>query len=108
MAQLDLKASEKDADMYHLSMSEEAMPLLEAVKKHIAEERGADHRGVLPSGRRPQGPLELGAGPARTARRAPRTRRRKPGLWNFFLPDADTGEGLKNLDYAYIAAELGK
>ena len=30
------------------------------------------------------------------------------GLWNFFLPDADTGEGLKNLDYAYIAAQLGK
>ena len=30
------------------------------------------------------------------------------GLWNFFLPDADTGEGLKNLDYAFIAAELGK
>ena len=33
---------------------------------------------------------------------------KKQGLWNFFLPDADTGEGLKNLDYAYIAAELGK
>ena len=30
------------------------------------------------------------------------------GLWNFFLPDAETGEGLSNLDYAYIAAELGK
>src|SRR6476620_8365681 len=30
------------------------------------------------------------------------------GLWNFFLPDAETGEGLKNLDYAYVAAELGK
>ncbi len=30
------------------------------------------------------------------------------GLWNFFLPDAETGDGLKNLDYAYIAAELGK
>src|SRR6201991_2470396 len=30
------------------------------------------------------------------------------GLWNFFLPDAHSGEGLKNLDYAYIAAELGK
>ena len=26
----------------------------------------------------------------------------------FLLPDAETGEGLKNLDYAYIAAELGK
>ncbi len=31
------------------------------------------------------------------------------GLWNFFLPDAtDIGKGLNNLDYAYIAAELGK
>ena len=30
------------------------------------------------------------------------------GLWNFFLPDDETGQGLKNLDYAYIAAELGK
>src|SRR5436305_7297689 len=30
------------------------------------------------------------------------------GLWNFFLPDAHTGEGLSNLDYAYIAVELGK
>jgi acyl-CoA dehydrogenase len=46
-------------------------------------------------------------GPARAAREAPRTRPR-PGLWNFFLPDAETGEGLTNLDYAYIAAELGK
>ena len=33
---------------------------------------------------------------------------REKGLWNFFLPDAETGEGLSNLDYAYIAAELGK
>src|SRR5258708_9496810 len=30
------------------------------------------------------------------------------GLWNFFLPDAETGDGLKNLDYAYIAAQLSK
>lgn len=29
-------------------------------------------------------------------------------LWNLFLPDVETGEGLKNLDYAYIAAETGK
>ncbi|MAW33806.1 MAG: acyl-CoA dehydrogenase [Proteobacteria bacterium] len=33
---------------------------------------------------------------------------KKSGLWNFFLPDSDTCEGLTNLDYAYIAAELGK
>jgi acyl-CoA dehydrogenase len=30
------------------------------------------------------------------------------GLWNFFLPDTEYGQGLNNLDYAYIAAELGK
>src|SRR5690606_16695911 len=33
---------------------------------------------------------------------------KKAGLWNFFLPNAETGEGLSNLDYAYIATELGK
>ena len=40
--------------------------------------------------------------------RRPKTKAKEEGLWNFFLPDAETGEGLKNLDYAYIAAELGK
>ncbi len=33
---------------------------------------------------------------------------KEQGLWNFFLPDAETGEGLSNLDYAYIAMEFGK
>jgi len=33
---------------------------------------------------------------------------KKAGLWNFFLPNAETGEGLSNLDYCYIANELGK
>jgi acyl-CoA dehydrogenase len=38
----------------------------------------------------------------------PRPRPSEQGLWNFFLPNAETGEGLSNLDYAYIAVELGK
>jgi len=33
---------------------------------------------------------------------------KESGLWNFFLPDSELGDGLTNLDYAYIAAELGK
>ena len=37
-----------------------------------------------------------------------KARAKAAGLWNFFLPDATSGEGLSNLDYAYIAAELGK
>ncbi len=32
---------------------------------------------------------------------------KEAGLWNFFLPDSEVG-GLSNLDYAYIAVELGK
>ena len=48
----------------------------------------------------PPGQLELLEGAKQKAREA--------GLWNFFLPNAKIGEGLSNLDYAYIAAELAK
>jgi len=33
---------------------------------------------------------------------------RDAGLWNFFLPNAEDGVGTRELDYAYIASELGK
>ncbi|MGB0922332.1 MAG: acyl-CoA dehydrogenase family protein [Alphaproteobacteria bacterium] len=93
--------------MNDLRMSKEAQPLLEAVKKHIQEnvipiqeefyrlgEGRADRWSYVP------GQLELLEGAKEKAKAA--------GLWNFFLPDAETGEGLSNLDYAFIAAELGK
>ncbi|MBJ6371707.1 acyl-CoA dehydrogenase family protein [Sedimentitalea arenosa] len=93
--------------MNDLSMSEGARPLLDAVVKHIAEnvdpiteefyrlgEGRADRWSYAP------GQLEL----LETAKK----KARENGLWNFFLPNAETGEGLSNLDYAYIAAELGK
>ncbi len=107
MAEMNLKASGADADMFHLSMSDEAMPLLLAVKKFIAEEVApiADEFYRLGENRKDRwswapGQLEL--------LDKAKTKAKKQGLWNFFLPDADTGEGLKNLDYAYIAAELGR
>ncbi len=94
-------------ELNNLAMSPEARPLLAAVKKHIAEnvepiteeffrlgEGRADRWSYAP------GQLELLEGAKNKAKAA--------GLWNFFLPNAETGEGLKNLDYAYIAAELGK
>jgi len=102
-----MSQSNVDADLNNLAMSEEAVPLLDAVKKHIQEnvqpiteeffrlgEGRADRWSWAP------GQLELLEGAKNKAKES--------GLWNFFLPDADTGEGLKNLDYAYIAAELGK
>ncbi len=101
------KGTVADTDMYNLSMSEEAEPLLAAVKKFIAEEVApiAPKFYELGENRKDRwswapGQLEL----LDTAKK----KAKKTGLWNFFLPDADTGEGLKNLDYAYIAAELGR
>lgn len=94
-------------DMNNLEMSEGAKPLLDKVIKHITEnvdpiteefyqlgEGRADRWSYAP------GQLEL----LETAKQ----KARNAGLWNFFLPNAETGEGLSNLDYAYIAAELGK
>ncbi|WP_144821467.1 acyl-CoA dehydrogenase family protein [Marinobacter piscensis] len=93
--------------MNDLRMSEKSRPLLEAVKQHIRDnvdpileeyqrlgEGRADRFSYVP------GQLELLDGAKKKAQEA--------GLWNFFLPNAETGEGLSNLDYAYLAVELGK
>ena len=91
----------------NLEMSEKAKPLLAAVIKHIREnvDPMSDEYHQLGEGREDRWSyhprqLELMAEAKQKARDA--------GLWNFFLPNAETGEGLSNLDYAYIAAELGK
>ena len=94
-------------DALNLSMSEHAVPLYEAVKAFIENEVDpitaefyrlgegrADHWGYG------EGQLELLEGV--------KSKAKANGLWNFFLPNAETGEGLSNLDYAYIANELGK
>jgi len=102
MAELDPKS-----DLNNLAMSDKAAPLYEAVKKHIVDnvEPITEEFFRLGEGRADRwswapGQLELLDGAKAKAKAS--------GLWNFFLPDADTGEGLSNLDYAYIAAELGK
>ncbi len=94
-------------DLFELAMSEEAQPLMDAVKKHITdnvdpinEEFQALHAEKKDRWSWHPKQLELLEG-AKTAAK-------EDGLWNFFLPDAETGEGLSNLDYAYIATELGK
>ncbi|MEO6653525.1 MAG: acyl-CoA dehydrogenase family protein [Ilumatobacteraceae bacterium] len=98
---------ESTVDMYDLRMSEGARPLFEKVKQFIAEEiepHTAEYFR-LGEGRSErwgygEGQLELLG--------TMKNKAKEQGLWNFFLPDAETGEGLKNLDYAYIAMELGK
>lgn len=94
-------------ELFDLKMSDKALPLFEAVKKHIAdniapisEEFFALNEGKEDRWSYSPRQLELLEGAKSKAKAS--------GLWNFFLPDAESGEGLKNLDYAYIAAELGK
>lgn len=94
-------------NLFDLAMSEKAQPLLFAVKKHIeenvdpiVEEFYSYEEGKEDIWSYHPRQLELLDGAKNKAKES--------GLWNFFLPDADTGEGLNNLDYAYIAAELGK
>src|SRR3954462_14994085 len=95
-------ASMDDLD---LRMSEGVRPLYDAVTAFIRDEvdpiTEEFHR--LGEGRAERwswapGQLEL--------LEKAKTKAREQNLWNFFLPNAETGQGLSNLDYAYIAAEL--
>ncbi len=96
-----------DQDLFNLAMSRDAQPLLEAVKKHIAEnvEPITEEFFALDNEKEDRWSwhprqLELLEGAKNKAKTS--------GLWNFFLPESEIGQGLTNLDYAYIAVELGK
>ena len=102
-----MTALESTVEMYDLRMSDKAKPLYEAVKKFIAEEVEPHTAEFfrLGEGRAERwgygdGQLEL--------LESIKSKAKSQGLWNFFLPNAETGDGLSNLDYAYIAMELGK
>jgi acyl-CoA dehydrogenase len=97
---------EEPAELFDLRMSEEAKPLLKRVTQFLEEIVAPmqEEYFVLGANRENRwdyapGQLELLDGAKAKAREA--------GLWNFFLPDSEVG-GLSNLDYAYIAVELGK
>ncbi len=99
--------SELAPELFELSMSEKAQPLMDAVKVHIrdnvdpiTEEFFALNNEKDDRWSWHPRQLELIDGAKRKAK--------DNGLWNFFLPDSELGEGLTNLDYAYIATELGK
>jgi len=99
--------SEQESDLFNLAMSSKAQPLMYAVQKHVngnvepiteeffaLDKKKEDRWSWHPR------QLELLDGAKKKAKES--------GLWNFFLPDSEMGDGLTNLDYAYIAAELGK
>ena len=91
--------------LYYLELSDKFKPTLEEVKRFIASEivpleeeynesPNTENRWALSD--RQSEILEGLKSKAKSA-----------GLWNFFLPDWN-GEGITNLDYAYLAIEMGK
>ena len=94
-------------EMNDLRMSDAAKPLYEHVKKFIAEVVEPMSVEFHRLGEGKTDPWSYAPGQLEALEKA-KDEAKKQGLWNFFLPDAESGEGLKNLDYAYIAAELGK
>lgn len=94
-------------ELNNLEISEEGRPLLEAVRKHIRENviPVSDEFDRINKERKDRwvwAPRQI------EIMETAKDRAKQSGLWNFFLPNSETGEGLSNLDYAYIAAELGK
>ncbi len=107
VAKAEMTPEQVEAELNQLAMSKESQPLFDAVKKHIAENVAPIEEEFfrLGEGRKDRwswapGQLELLEGAKNKAKAS--------GLWNFFLPHSEIGRGLTNLDYAYIAAELGK
>jgi acyl-CoA dehydrogenase len=94
-------------ELNDLRMSEKALPLLNKVKAFIRDvvEPMSEEFHRLGEGN----PDIWSYAPGQLdVLEAAKDKAKAAGLWNFFLPNAETGEGLSNLDYAYIAVELGK
>jgi len=94
-------------DLNDLRMSEASAPLYEHVKRFIAQTVTPMQDEFRKLGEGNQDRWNFAPGQLDVLEVA-KTKAKAEGLWNFFLPDAETGVGLNNLDYAYIAAELGK
>ncbi|MTB19773.1 MAG: acyl-CoA dehydrogenase [Actinobacteria bacterium] len=93
-------------DDLDLRMSDGVRPLYEAVKAFVRDEvdpisEQFHHMGEGRADRWTYAPGQL------ELLQTVKDKAKAMGLWNFFLPNAD-GVGLSNLDYAYIANELGK
>jgi acyl-CoA dehydrogenase len=89
-----------------LGISKNVAPLLDAVRKFVAEEVAPlEHEYIS----------EIGVGDRWqfTARQTEimeglKAKAKAQGLWNFFLTDGESGSGLNTVEYAYLAEEMGK
>ncbi len=96
-----------DPSSLDLAMSPQALPLLDRVIKFMDSEIAPVTEEFFRLGEGREQRWSYGEGQLELLDEL-KAKARQAKLWNFFLPDSETGEGLSNLDYAYIAAELGK
>lgn len=100
-------SEDPQSELNNLAMSDAARPLLDKVIRHIRD--NCDPAFVEYEALNAKKPSRFEYAPGQLEIIEDlKTKARAAGLWNFFLPNAETGEGLSNLDYAYIAFELGK
>jgi acyl-CoA dehydrogenase len=102
-----LNTDDFGGELYNLAMSEGARPLLDRVKEFIANEVDPITEEFYALGANRENRWSYAPGQLELLESA-KDKAKANGLWNFFLPNAETGQGLSNLDYAYIAIELGK
>ncbi|MGB8397297.1 acyl-CoA dehydrogenase family protein [Bradyrhizobium sp.] len=100
-------ATDPGDEINDLRMSEKARPLYDHVRKFIKDTVEPMSVEFHAHGKTRAERWGFAPGQLDVLQKA-KDKAKAEGLWNFFLPDAETGEGLSNLDYAYIAAELGK
>jgi len=89
-----------------LGISTKVAPLLEEVRRFVAEEVSPLEHEYLQE-------VATGDRWQFTARQTEimeglKARAREKGLWNFFLTDGENGSGLTTVEYAYLAEEMGK
>ena len=94
-------------ELNDLRMSDEVRPLYEHVKKFIRETVDPMSVEFVRLGEKKTDRWSFTPDQLAVLQKA-KDKAKEVGLWNFFLPDDETGQGLKNLDYAYIAVELGE
>lgn len=96
----------REDDLFHLCLSDEFRPVVEAVGEFVDSEvtplteefYGADNEDDRWSLSARQTEILEGL----------KAKAKAKGYWNFFLPDWNDGQGISNLDYAYLAEQLGK
>ena len=94
-------------ELNDLRMSEKVRPLYEHVKKFIRETVDPAQVEYARLGEGNKDRWNFAPGQLDVLDKV-KAKAKAEGLWNFFLPDGETGQGLNNLDYAYIAVELAK